>query len=59
VKASDVAFEIIVGALIAAVIFMLVRPGSPAADAVNQVSSALSALVATATQYQYGGSSGP
>ena len=53
--------EIITGAIIVAILFMLVRPGSPAAAAVQQVSDALSALVATSTQYQYspnGGTSG-
>lgn len=57
-KAGDVITEIIVGVLIVAVIFMLVRPGSPASTAVAQVSAALSAMVATATQYQAGGTSG-
>lgn len=52
-KWGDLTWELVTGAIIVAVIYMLVRPGSPAASAVEQVSAALSALVATATQYQY------
>lgn len=57
-KIGDIATEILVGIMIVAVMFMLVRPGSPVNAAISQVSGALSALVATATQYQAGGNSG-
>jgi hypothetical protein len=51
---SDTVWELITGAVIVAVIFMLVRPGSPAAAAVIVMSDGLSALVTTATGYTGG-----
>lgn len=44
-------WEIITGTVIVAIIFMLVRPGSPAASAIKQISDALQSLVTTATGY--------
>ena len=50
---SDTAWQLITGAIIVAVVYMLVRPGSPASTAIEQVSSALAATIATATQYTW------
>lgn len=50
-RIADVAWEWLVGIFIVAVVYMLVRPGSPAAQAVADVSNALAAMVTTATQY--------
>jgi hypothetical protein len=44
-------WSVITGVIILAIIYMLVRPGSPAATAIAQVGNALSALVATSTGY--------
>lgn len=44
-------WQVITAAIILAVIFMLVRPGSPAATAVKDVSDALQALVKTSTGF--------
>jgi hypothetical protein len=49
---KDTAWEILVGIFVIAVIFMLVRPGSPAAQAVADVSNALASMISTATQYK-------
>lgn len=46
---KDEIWQFIVGVMIVAVVFMLVRPGSPAAVAIKDVSTALSGLVQTAT----------
>lgn len=43
--------EFIVGALYLAVVYALVRPGSPAADTVKTVSDALIGVVGNATGY--------
>ncbi len=47
-------WSVITGVIILAIIYMLVRPNSPAATAITQVSDALSALVQTATGYTSG-----
>lgn len=48
---SDTAFIwiFLIGVIYVAILYALVRPGSPAAGAVNTVSNALAAVVATAT----------
>lgn len=51
---SDDLWQILSGIFIIAIIFMLVRPGSPAAQAVSDISDALAALIKTATNYQAG-----
>ena len=48
----DDIWQFIIGTIILGIIFMLVRPGGPAAAAINDVSKALSGLVRTATDYQ-------
>lgn len=47
-------WAVISGVIILGIIYMLVRPGSPAATAIQQVSDALTALVQTATGYTSG-----
>lgn len=42
-------WDLIAGAFLIGIIFMLVRPGSPAAGAVTDLSNALTSLIATAT----------
>lgn len=54
---SDTLWEFATGAVIVAVIFMLARPGSPAANAIKVVGDALTSLVKTATGYQFGSNS--
>jgi hypothetical protein len=46
---SDDIWQFLVGVMIVAVVFMLARPGSPAAVAIKDVTTALSGLVQTAT----------
>jgi hypothetical protein len=48
-------WAIISGVIILGIIYMLARPGSPAATAIQQVSDALTALVQTSTGYTVGG----
>jgi hypothetical protein len=48
-KIGDIAWEFLVGIFVVAVVFMLARPGSPAAQAVADVSNALAAMIGTAT----------
>ncbi|HEY6275596.1 MAG TPA: hypothetical protein VIX86_04620 [Streptosporangiaceae bacterium] len=48
----------LVGVLILATLFMLVRPGSPALSAVKAVSDALGALVGAATGFTQTGGQG-
>lgn len=48
---KDDVWQFIIGIMILAIIFMLVRPGAPAAAAITDVSKALSGLVGTATDY--------
>jgi hypothetical protein len=45
---SDGIWSLVTGVVIVAIVFMLVRPGSPGANAIADVSSALTALVTTA-----------
>lgn len=45
----DNVWQLVIGVMIVAVIFMLVRPGSPASVAIKDVTTALSGLVQTAT----------
>lgn len=47
----DTIWQVVIGVVIVAVIYMLVRPNSPAGDAVKQVSDALSNIIHTATSY--------
>lgn len=46
---SDSIFSLITGVIIIAIIFMLVKPGSQAGQAIIDLSGALTALVKTAT----------
>lgn len=48
---SDNILTVVTGVIIVAIIFLLVRPGSPAGSAVKDVSAALASLVKTATGY--------
>lgn len=48
---SDTVMTFVTGAIIVAIVFLLVRPGSPAGTAVKDVSSALAGLVKTTTGY--------
>lgn len=42
-------WELVAGVFLLAILFMLVRPGSPAGQAVGDVSNALASLISTAT----------
>jgi len=53
---TDTAWQLLTGVFVVTIVFMLVRPGSPAAQAVADVSSALAAITQNATRYQAGGS---
>lgn len=46
---SGVIWEWIAGIILLAVLFMLVRPGAPAAGAIRDVSNTLATLIGTAT----------
>lgn len=48
---KDTVWQLIVGAIILAIIFLLVRPGAPTAAAIQDVSDALQGLLKTATDY--------
>ena len=48
---GDYVWQFVVGVMFLAIVFMLVRPGSPAAIAIKDVSTALSGLVQTATDH--------
>lgn len=48
---KDAIWQFLIGVIILAIIFMLARPGSPTAAAIQDVSDALSGLVRTATDY--------
>lgn len=52
-------WDLIAGAFLLAIIFMLVRPGSPAAAAVKDVSDTLTSLIGTATGVHPASQSGP
>lgn len=54
---NDAIWEFIVGVMILAIVFMLVRPGAPAAAAIQDISKALAGLVKTATDYTVSGTS--
>lgn len=47
--------EFLVGVLFLAIIYSLVRPGSPAANVVQTISTALVAVVGSATGYNQSG----
>jgi len=47
----DDIWQFVIGVIIVAIVFMLARPGSPAATAIEDVSKALAGLVRTATDY--------
>lgn len=47
---SDSLWQFVAGALVVAIVYMLVRPSSPAANAVNTVSQALVSIVNTAVK---------
>jgi hypothetical protein len=49
---KDALWEFIIGSFIVSIIFMLVRPGAPAAAAITDVTKALSGLIGTSTDYQ-------
>jgi hypothetical protein len=46
---KDTIWSMVTGILVIVVVFMLVRPGSPAAKAVADVSNALANMIKTAT----------
>jgi hypothetical protein len=48
---SEYIWEFAVGVMVLAIVFMLVRPGSPASVAIKDVTTALSHLVQTATDH--------
>lgn len=48
---SELFWEILIGILILAVIYMIVRPGAPINAAITGIGNALQAIVQTATQY--------
>lgn len=51
-----IAGEVLIGVIYVAIVFSLVRPGSPAATVVQTVSNALVGVVGSATGYnQFGG----
>ncbi len=47
----NVIWEFVIGSVYVAIIYTLVRPGSPAADVVKTVSDALVGVVTSATGY--------
>jgi hypothetical protein len=49
---NDTVWQLIIGSIILAIIFTLVRPGAPAAAAITDVTNALSGLIGTTTDYQ-------
>jgi hypothetical protein len=55
---SDTLWQVATGAVIIAIVYMLVRPGSPGAKAVADISGALASMIKTATGYQAGSSNG-
>lgn len=52
---NDSVWQLIIGSIILAIIFTLVRPGAPGAAAIKDVSDALSGLIGTTTDYQVSG----
>jgi hypothetical protein len=55
---GDTVWSVLIGVIILAIIFMLVRPNSPTLQAVNDISDSLAALISTATNNYGGNSSG-
>jgi hypothetical protein len=49
---SDQVWNILTYVIVLAIIFMLVRPGSPSVDVIKQTGDFLSSLVKTTTGYQ-------
>lgn len=54
---SGIATNLVAGAVYLAILYALVRPGSPAAAVVKTVSTALVAVVGSATGYNQNGAS--
>lgn len=52
---STTVWEVVAAIFVIAIVYMLARPGSPAAQAVSDLSDALKNIILTAT----GGTSGP
>lgn len=53
---KGVVWEFLIGAVYVAIVYSLVRPGSPAASVIKTVSSAMVGIVGTVTGYtQVGG----
>jgi dolichol kinase len=48
---GDTIWQLVIGVIIVAIIFTLVRPGSPSGSAITQISDALASLIGTATEY--------
>ena len=44
--------EVLIGVIYIAIVFMLVRPGSPASDSIKTVGTALTAVVGSVTGYK-------
>lgn len=53
---GDTVWKLLTGFVLIAIIFMLVRPQSPASKAVTNVSDALTAMLQAATGYKWTGS---
>lgn len=53
---GDTVWKLLTGFVLIAIIFMLVRPQSPASKAVTNVSDALTAMLQAATGYKWSGS---
>lgn len=52
---SKYVWEYLTGVAVLAIVYMLVRPGSPAAQAVKDISDALQTLIRTSTSYNFNG----
>lgn len=51
-----IAAEVLVGVIYLAIVFSVVRPGSPAADAIRTINNAMVGVVGSATGYnEFGG----
>jgi hypothetical protein len=48
---KDIAWQFLIGSLMIALVYMLVRPGAPVSAAIEDVSNALSGLIRTTTDY--------
>lgn len=51
--------EFVVGIVYVAIVYALVRPGSPAADVIKAITDALSGVIGSATGYNQAGSLTP